>query len=353
MNFKRAYTRFKQWQLDPFEYDVNSRESHKCHNCGSDFEGNFCPVCSQKNNLGPITWKSVAHSVAEVWGLHNRSLLFSVVQIFLRPGYFIGDYISGKRQVSFPPVKMLAIIALLGILVDILTGSSYVGLFNSDFDFEGDKMLFLDNAFEWMNTHPDLMSMIMLSYLIIPNYYIFRFAPRNTYHTLPQGFFIQVFSSVAFLLLNMVYDVTSMGGVVFVLGVLWLYFAYKQLFGYGIWGTVWRLVATVTAGILLASIMLWLDFCIHLFNAGQSGTATGFILFELVSIIVFIAVLWICYRISKPRTPKSEPEPDSFEPDSFEPDSFEPESIEPDSIETEQIETDETLPSNTEDDSLE
>ena len=205
MDFKAAYRRFKQWQIDPFGYKLNSQVSHRCNNCGNDFVGNFCPICSQKVGLGSITWKSVAQSIAEVWGMHNRSLLYSVVQLFLRPGYFIGDYISGKRQVSFPPVKMLAIIALLGILVNYLTGAGdIVGVFNSDFDFKGDKMLFFDNALEWMNTHPDLMSIIMLSYLIIPNYFIFRSAPRNTHHTIPQGFFIQVFSSVIFLILNMI-----------------------------------------------------------------------------------------------------------------------------------------------------
>ena len=34
------------------------------------------------------------------------------------------------------------------------------------------------------------MSLILLSYLIIPNYFIYRSAPRNPRHTLPQGFFI-------------------------------------------------------------------------------------------------------------------------------------------------------------------
>ncbi len=29
MNLKAAYTRFKQWQIDPFEYKVNGPESHK------------------------------------------------------------------------------------------------------------------------------------------------------------------------------------------------------------------------------------------------------------------------------------------------------------------------------------
>ena len=312
---KQKYQHFKQWQLDPFNYnDDSSQEPHHCINCGKEFVGNFCPTCSQKKNLGPITWKSVARSIAEVWGMHNRSLTYSVLQIFLRPGYFISDYISGKRQVSFPPVKMLAIVSVIGILVDILTGTRDVlGVFNSDFDFEGDKMLFLDNAFEWMNTHPDLMSIIMLSYLIIPNYFIFRFAPRNTRHTLPQGFFIQVFCSVAFLVLNMIYDITGIGRFVSVLTAILLYFTYKQLFGYGIWGTIWRLIAAFTAAIVLASIMLWLDFCIHLFEVGKTENAKEFILFEVLSIIAFIAILLISYLISKPRTkprtPNHQPTP--------------------------------------------
>lgn len=156
----------------------------------------------------------------------------------------------------------------------------------------------------------------MLSYLIIPNYFIFRFAPRNSHHTLPQGFFIQVFCSIAFLIINMIYDITSLRSLAFSLSTLFLFFAYKQLFGYGIWGTLWRLIATFTAGFLLASIMLWLDYCIHLYNAGQSNTATEFIIFELLSVIAFIAILWISYLISKPRTPKKKAEPETSEPES-------------------------------------
>jgi hypothetical protein len=187
-------------------------------------------------------------------------------------------------------------------------------------------MLFLDNAFEWMNAHPDLMSIIILSYLIIPVYFIFRFAPRNTRHTLPQGFFIQVFCSVAFLVLNMIYDITGIGKFVSVLTAILLYFTYKQLFGYGTWGTIWRLIAAFTAALVLASIMLWLDFCIHLFEVGQTVKAKGFVLFEVLSIIAFIAILWISYLISKPRTLKNKPESESILSDTTEADdSAEPE----------------------------
>lgn len=278
-SIRSIYRRFRQWQLDPFQYKHDDRATHHCINCGHDFAGNFCPVCSQREGLGPITWKSVLRSIVEVWGLNNRSLLYSLVQLLLRPGYFIGDYISGKRQVSFPPVKMLALTALLNIVVDYVTGATSSAMFNNDFDFEGDKMLFIDNAFEWINLHPDFMSLIILSYLIIPNYFLFRHAPRNPRHTLPQGFFIQVFTAIVFMVINMIYDVTGWAWPTFVVGQVWLWCAYMQLFGYNLWGTLWRLVLSHVFAILLALLMLGIDFSIHMFLAGQSDMLSGFKLF--------------------------------------------------------------------------
>ena len=277
MDIKSVYKRFKQWQLDPFEYKAKSQKSHRCNNCGNDFVGNFCPLCSQKESVGRITWKSVVQGLAEIWGLNNRSLIYSLVQLFLRPGYFISDYISGKRMVSFPPVKMLAIIALLGVLIDYSTGAN--GVLNIAYDFKGDKMFFLDNAFEWINTHPDLMSVIILSYLIVPIYYIFRLAPRNTRHTLPQGFFIQVFTAVVFLIINMMYDVTSMMWIAFVLSFAWIFVAYMQLFGYGVWGTLWRIVLALFCAILIALLLLGIDFSYHMLQAGDTNFVSGFKLF--------------------------------------------------------------------------
>ena len=279
MDIKKAYRRFRQWQLDPFAYKLNSPSTHRCANCGNDYVGNFCPICSQREGMGPITWRSVLLSIGELWGLHNRSLVYSLVQLFLRPGYFISDYISGKRQVSFPPVKMLAIVALLGLLVDYLIGSPIGGVFNNDFDFAGDKMLFIDNAFEWMNLHPDVMSLILLSYLIIPNYFIYRYAPRNPRHTLPQGFFIQVFTAIAFLVFNMFDDLTSWHWFTFVLGNIWTYAVYKQLFGYGVWGTLWRVVLALVCAHLMALLMLGIDFSIHMIQTGDSNFVDGFKLF--------------------------------------------------------------------------
>ena len=316
-SLRRLYNRFRHWQQTPFDYEFGSHDVNCCTNCGHEFVGNYCPYCSQKQGLGRITWRSVGRSIAEVWGMHNRSLVYSVVQLFLRPGYFISDYINGRRQVSFPPVKMLAIMAVIGVMVDFLTGAIH-GMFRTNPE---EKMSYITNVFRWLNdhfngafpppsdylnevlmwlnTHPDILSLIMLCFLIVPNYYIFRFAPRNTRHTIPQGFFIQVFSTVVFLILNMFYDITSLGWLVFILAEVLLFFTYKQLFGYGVWGTLWRLVMSFVCGYTLWSVLLNVNYGIHLTRLGQNETAWSYFLNVPIAILIIVAILCICYFISK------------------------------------------------------
>ena len=321
MDIKKTYQRFKKWQQDPFEHEFSSQEPHHCHNCGHDFVGNFCPYCSQKSGLGPITWRSVGKSVAEVWGMHNRSLLYSLAQLLLRPGYFISDYINGRRQVSFPPVKMLAIIAVLGVIVDFLTGAIH-GMITVD---AGERMSYitsvfswlnvhlngafpppsdyLDAVFQWLNTHPDLLSLVLLSFLIIPNYFIFRFAPRNARHTLPQGFFVQVFSTAMFMILNMLYDLTALGWLVLLLGMVMVFATYKQLFGYGVWGTLWRVVTSFVCAFTMLSIFLSVNYGIHLLREQQGDAARGFFLNVPIALAFLVVILAISYFLSRRARP--------------------------------------------------
>jgi len=316
VDIKAIYHRFRQWQLNPFDNEFTSRDTQSCCNCGHDFVGNYCPYCSQKSGLGRITWRSVWNSIAEVWGMHSRSLPFTLLQLFLRPGYVISDYISGKRQVSFPPIKMLVILGVMGVIVDFMTGAIY-GMVYAD----GEKMGYVNDAFnwlninckgmfpppsdylsnvlQWLNTHPDVFSLILLSFLVIPVYYIFRFAPRNSRHTLPQGFFIQVFGTAVLLILNMLYDITAMGWFVLLLGVVMVFFIYKQLFGYGVWGTIWRVVMAFACGFTLLSVLLNTNYAIHLLRINQEDVAQGYFCNIPIALAFFVIILCVSYFISK------------------------------------------------------
>ena len=106
---KEKYRQFRRWQEKPFEYH-DSHGHHVCCNCGAECDNNFCPRCGLKATSGPVTWRSVWQGVLDVWGVGSRSLPYSLWQLMWRPGYMMRDYISGKRQVSFPPVKMLLLV---------------------------------------------------------------------------------------------------------------------------------------------------------------------------------------------------------------------------------------------------
>ena len=247
MTLKERYKRFKAWQLEPFDWSYDENERHHCVNCGYVFTGKFCPHCSQKAGLKKVSWKSVLQSTAEVWGMGNRSLLYSLWQLIWRPGYFISDYINGKRQVSFPPVKMLVLMGVVSVIMDHLFGINEFKV------VEGDTSL-VAQFVAWIKSSPGWGGLFMTGFFLIPTWCLFRYAPRNTKHTLPQGFFITVFMAVLALIVECLIDL--FGYYFYMMIPLCYFYVYRQLFGYGFWGNFWRVVIMLESGFFLVLLVI-------------------------------------------------------------------------------------------------
>lgn len=277
---KEGYERFKRWMAMPYDYEFAPDDVHRCNNCGHQFAGNFCPHCSQKADEGPVGWDSVRRDVMNIWGLGSRSLLVTLLQLLVRPGHLIGDYISGKRQVSFPPVKMLFIIALL---VAFWIYYLLPTLLGDGFDVYGGNADLLVGFAAWNKTHFAWTYLALAFMYIVPTWVMFRHSPLHTRHTLPEGFFIQVF----LLVLNMVVSFLALSPLAVMdygiyqyvsYVVLWIYYtvAYKQLFGYGLWGTMWRLAFVLGSSIYLISSLAFLIFDVDTTTLGEmSSTMTA------------------------------------------------------------------------------
>lgn len=290
IDIKQLYRRFRQWQREPFDYALKSEQQHQCANCHRDYTGNYCPYCSQKAGLGKVTWASVVKGVSIVYGMDSRSLLYSLLQLFLRPGYLISDYINGERQVSFPPVKMLLLVAIIYELVIHWAGVREVPL-----DPGGD-LLYTRQFAIWFNNNPGWGQMIKCLFLIPPTWLFFRHSPRNTRHTLPAGFYIQVFMTTLILMIMSATDKFLGDG--FYLIILFYYVvAYHQLFGYGWWGSFWR---TLLAGMEGFALMLLLSFAVEAFfgNLDIYSPAVDIVLLA-VMFIVNAALVAAVYYISR------------------------------------------------------
>lgn len=269
---KEKIQRFRQWQEQPFEFKLKSDEVHHCNNCGNDYTGNFCPICSQKAGLGRINWQSVRRGVMDIWGLGTRSLLYSIWQLLLRPGHLIGDYIDGKRQVSFPPVKMLFIVAVVysmfyyWLLPDVLgfsiTKTQY-------YDYAEGVRAF-DDFMNWSKNNYSWFSLFMALLAVVPTWFLFRYAPRHTAHTLPEGFFIQVFLAVLMVVLGFLFiplaavDYFVYSYIILLVYGIYYIIVYMYLFGYGLWGTLWRCGFIYATVVSLASFVMLFAFDIDM-----------------------------------------------------------------------------------------
>ena len=232
MNIKTLYRRFRAWQFNPFSYQNHSQHVERCANCGTEFQSNYCPICGQKSGVGPICWKTVRQGLMVIWGMDSRSLLFTLVQLLLRPGYLISDYISGKRQASFPPVKMLLIVAIVFMIAATFKDPTTID--------ENDIHSSFDLFARWTDNNPGWSMMAICSLFLLPTWLMFRFSPKHRKHTLPEGFFIQVFMGTLLSLIGATARVTDNLYFLYLFPFYYLV-AYRQLFGYGWWGTFWRL----------------------------------------------------------------------------------------------------------------
>lgn len=295
--FARAYRRFKLWQQKPFTY-VSSSRWHTCHNCGNRFQGNFCPTCGQGADVKPFTWSSVRDGLLDVWGMGSRSMPYSLWQLMWRPGYFIGDYISGKRSISFPPVKMLVVVSVFITFADFLINpesnadpvptSTHTGI-----------MYLLETAINWIDRHEEWATLLFMSMFILPTWFLFRNSPRHWHHNIPQGFFIQVFTSIHMLLIMFVFavlldmDLSDSFLVTTPMFTALLFYDYYQLFGYGLWGTLWRTFTVVLGTFIAAGNFGLLWELLDALDAGKNVAAYEYsfnlLLLPLMSFVIIAA----------------------------------------------------------------
>jgi len=302
---KQKWQRYRAWQHDPTHDTrrIDHSVTHHCANCGNDFVGAYCCDCGQRADTGRITWDSIRHGVMELWGLGTRSFPYTLWQLVWRPGYLIGDYLRGRRQLSYPPIKMLVIVALFTFLVfnfsDDTAESTVVEITNFD--------SFFDQTMDWFLKHLDWLMLFLMSLFILPTYALFRYSPRCPKHTLPEGFFIQVFISSLLLMFFIVYTLivytlsslvpsnwansNAIYAVSYVAVSLLLLRVYKQLFGFGWWATIWRLLLVLYCGAKLYGLTA--ELCYQFYSHYKHLPADNKYTFEHCVYSCLIALLLI------------------------------------------------------------
>jgi len=93
--------------------------NHGCLNCGSDTATfTYCPNCGQKTSTHRYSLKHfLVHDVVHgVWHV-DRGLLYTIKELFVRPGHSIREYVQGKRMKHFNVISTLLIVLAASLFI--------------------------------------------------------------------------------------------------------------------------------------------------------------------------------------------------------------------------------------------
>ena len=94
-----------------------------CLNCGTEFEGKYCPECGQNAETGRFTFKFIWENlIAAILG-RDGGIWFTLKNLFSRPGAMIVEILNGKRRKYFSPFPMLIFSLTIYLLIASVSGS--------------------------------------------------------------------------------------------------------------------------------------------------------------------------------------------------------------------------------------
>lgn len=292
------------WQKTPIAPPEPQHETVVCKNCGTTFASNYCPRCGQSANTPRLGSRAAIRIFLDTWGLGTYGFLRTLWNLFARPGYMIGDYIDGHRKPYFPPFKTLfvvgtafAIVFALGggfsdeakesrhqIIVEMNRGlddatgdaadAAKTGE-NDDYDerlsaqVQEDLLLFneyYEKYQQWRDQNRVMDQMLTYIFFAFMAWIFFRWAPRRPKLNFAESVIAHVYicsqmgtTAILVMLVSMPFVPFTEGAIPTPLVLLLLLYDYKQLYGYGIWGTVWRtLLMAILSLVIIVGLILFM-----------------------------------------------------------------------------------------------
>lgn len=169
--------------------------SQLCLNCNEPLEGNFCIHCGQSANTHRFTVKHIFTKDVIFAIFHiNRGLLFSVKELFTRPGHSVREYVNGKRVAHLNYFTLLVIVLIIFSLVEQLTPFHFADLLETDKEI-------LERFEALLKKYPKFIYMGIIPFYALFSFLFFKRANQNY----AEHFVLNTFKVSALLIINTVF----------------------------------------------------------------------------------------------------------------------------------------------------
>ena len=238
-----------------------------CKNCEQDFVGNYCSTCGQNANVRKVNYKYLMDEIPNSIFQIDRGFLFTLKELFTRPGHSIRGFLEGKRKNHFKPLAFIILTSTLYVLSHYFIGNQTfiddaITGFKSGAKSENNYLL------KWISQNQTYFILILVPFFSLASYFAFIKSKYNYFEHLILNIYITGQQMFIYFLFSFIYDRDS-------------YLVLLPLLlgmGYNFWVYIQFFNEKSTFKKVLLILLTYLIFIIQIF--------IGMILFSLVMAII-------------------------------------------------------------------
>ncbi|NEN25010.1 DUF3667 domain-containing protein [Cryomorpha ignava] len=200
-----------------------------CENCEQNFDGNFCSNCGQNSNVKRVDLKYLINEIPNSIFQINRGFLFTVKELFTRPGYSIREFLNGKRKNHFQPIAFIFFTSTIYVLLNYLIGND---TFMDDFIAGLESSKGTNNTnFNWLSKNTTYMVLALIPFFSLASYLVFFKSRYNYFEHLVLNLYVTGQQMLIYLVFSFINTRdSSLILIPIVLGMLFNIWAYSQFF---------------------------------------------------------------------------------------------------------------------------
>ena len=150
----------------------------KCKNCDNKVDGQFCSQCGQNSKIDKLNLPNFLTEISDNVFQLNRGLLYTIKELFTRPGHAIRGFIQGKRKNYFKPIAYaLTLSTLYFIFSKIISKKTIIGDTISGFidasTGDVEKFSILTSSLEWLASNVAYAALILIPIYSFASYMSF------------------------------------------------------------------------------------------------------------------------------------------------------------------------------------
>jgi hypothetical protein len=211
-----------------------------CRNCNTEINGKYCSNCGQKSETHKINFLYLWHELQHELTHLDKGILFTVKELFIRPGNTLREYIEGKRVKHFKPVSLVLVLASV---YGLLSHYFQINLLSNNYEItgSGEKFNQINNMAvkmsEWLSEHFSVVALLFIPVFSLGTYLAFKSTGYNyfehfiinTYLT-GQRLFLHILVFPLYYFFNGTPDLRTIARITDLTGYVLMAWALMQLF---------------------------------------------------------------------------------------------------------------------------